>query len=648
MKIKHIVLLIILSGWFGFGQENLPEILKKAGCKKDYPGSPYLVIFDKTDVEMKESGLTYVTGEVFIKVLNEKGSKTMISRIFGYDPLSSHVDIKEAKIVRKGGAIEDIPLSSVRDYTAPARAIYWGAREKILPVGKLSPGDGLYVKTFRKGFTYALLYNDDEEKYTPPMKGHFYDIVPFYSRIPVKLKSYRVEIPNSKELQFEVYNGEVTSFKHFKKEKKVYFWKKEDIKPYKREAGMVAPSDVFTKLLLSTSPDWEAKSRWFYNVNEDYGSFKSNKEIDKKVQEIIKGAKNDWEKISRLTHWAAEEIRYSGLSMGKGEGYTLHKGTTIFRDRAGVCKDKASMLVTMLRAAGYESYAAMTMAGSKIDKIPADQFNHSITVVKLKGKYHLLDPTWVPGVRELWSSLEQQQQYLMGLPDGADLKTTEISPPEKHYLRYKIYSVLKKDGSISGRISIDTEGQSDSLLRRYLKGRQWNFSHKFITEIIGEQFNGIKITDLKYSDPFNLDNPISLSFRFFIKDYLVSGEGYHYLKSFSGNLPLKGLLFFGRLNTSLKKREHPFRIRCSQEVTVQEEIKLPSGMQLYKKPEIKNVEGDNVSYRGGIKKNGATLKIDQKIIFSKRIFKAGEWKDVKKSVEQFNKFKDPVILKGRR
>lgn len=53
--------------------------------------------------------------------------------------------------------------------------------------------------------------------------------------------------------------------------------------------------------------------------------------------------------------------------MGTGEGYTLHKGTMIFRDRSGVCKDKAGMLITMLRAAGFESYPAMTMAGSRID-----------------------------------------------------------------------------------------------------------------------------------------------------------------------------------------------------------------------------------------------------------------------------------------
>ena len=113
--------------------------------------------------------------------------------------------------------------------------------------------------------------------------------------------------------------------------------------------------------------------------------------------------------------------------MGEGEGFTLHTGEMTFNDRCGVCKDKAGMLITMLRAAGFESYPAMTMAGSRIDYIPADQFNHCVTVVKRNdGNYQLLDPTWVPFLRELWSSAEQQQQYLMGVPEGADLGTTPL------------------------------------------------------------------------------------------------------------------------------------------------------------------------------------------------------------------------------
>ena len=223
------------------------------------------------------------------------------------------------------------------------------------------------------------------------MRGHFYDIVPFWSDVPVQKKVYQVAIPNTKSVQYKIYNGQLAFNEKKGAEKTIYTFSADNIMPFRNEPNMVAQSDVAPKLLISTSPDWFAKSKWFYQVNEDYGSFESTPEIDRKVKEILKGATSEMDSVSRLTHWVADELRYFGLSMGKGEGYTLHKGSVNFRDRCGVCKDKAGMLVTMLRSAGFESYAAMTMAGSRIDLIPADQFNHSVTVVKLSdGKLHLL------------------------------------------------------------------------------------------------------------------------------------------------------------------------------------------------------------------------------------------------------------------
>jgi hypothetical protein len=432
-RMVFLVLLFMLVSFPGLSQDDLQKTLAGAGGAKDFPNAPYLVVSDRTMVRVEESGLSHVDKEMFYKVLNAEGAKTLQSLTFGYDPLSAYVEVREMKVIRAAGGVETVPLSAVKDYPAPARAIYWGAREIIIPAGRLEPGDGIWVKTYQKGFTYALLAADapagaradaqTDDRYIPPMKGHFYDIVPFYSSFPVKVKSYRVTMPTTKKVQFEMYNGQARHYVHLLGDQTEYFWEMQDILPFKGEADMVDLSDVAPKLLLSTSPDWRAKSLWFYKVNEDYGSFEFDDEIKAKVDEIIRGARTDWEKISRLTHWVAEEIRYSGISMGPGEGYTLHKGTMNFRDRCGVCKDKAGMLVTMLRAAGFTSYAAMTMAGSRIDRIPADQFNHSVTLVKVDGQYHLLDPTWVPGVRELWSSAEQQQEYLMGVPEGARPKT---------------------------------------------------------------------------------------------------------------------------------------------------------------------------------------------------------------------------------
>ena len=539
----------------------------------------------------------------------------------------------------------------MRDYTAPARAIYWGAKEKILPIGRLEPGDGLLIKTYMKGFTYALLRDvakDDDSKYIPPMKGHFYDIVPFYSSYHTLRKTYKLSVPKNKKLQFEFYNGEARHYSRNKGDRIHYLWEKKNIKPIKREPNMVSLSDVAPKLLLSTSPDWKAKSLWFYNVNEDYGSFDSNKEINKKVKEIIKDCKSDWDKISALTHWVADEIRYSGISMGEGEGFTLHKGAMTFSDRCGVCKDKAGMLITMLRAAGFKSYPAMTMAGSRIDKIPADQFNHCVTIVKLKEKYHLLDPTWVPGVRELWSSAEQQQEYLMGIPGGADLKTTPLSPPENHYLKYDIKSTLDKNGTLSGKIIISAEGQSDSGIRRTFSGRNKSTWKRNLEQIFYTYDPLMTVANISYTDPYDISKPFKISFTFTSPDFVDSGVKNTYIEPISSRLPFSRLLSFGRINTTLKKRKFPFRTRCSQLISLTEKLSLPKGLKIRDKIKLKRTKGSGAEFSGSIKQSGKSILIKKKLVLKKRIYQPEDWKSFKESVLEFKKPESGVLILKKR
>ena len=85
-------------------------------------------------------------------------------------------------------------------------------------------------------------------------------------------KTYEVSVPATKKLQFEFYNGEARHWAHVEKDRIRYFWEKKNILPQEEESNMVDWSDVSPKLLLSTAPDWEAKSLWFHKVNEDFGS----------------------------------------------------------------------------------------------------------------------------------------------------------------------------------------------------------------------------------------------------------------------------------------------------------------------------------------------------------------------------------------
>ncbi|MCF8331215.1 MAG: DUF3857 domain-containing protein, partial [Bacteroidales bacterium] len=292
------------------------DISDKANQEK-YQDYDAVTIYDSTTVEVKPSGLSYVNNHKLVRINSLKGAKQNHTIRFDYDPQSAFVRVDEVIIHRADGSKENIDTSKVKDYPAAARMIYWGARKKMVPVGRLNPGDMVEYKMFRKGFTYALLRNDDD-RYVPPMKGHYYDIVEFWSKQPVLRKVFEVSAPKDKPMQYEFYHGEVKVSSRFKNDHIVYNFTKEDIMPMKREPHMVAMSNVAPKLLLSTSPDWEAKSMWFYGVNEEYGSFETTTEITKKTNEILEGATSELDSIARLTHWVADEIRYSGISMGEG------------------------------------------------------------------------------------------------------------------------------------------------------------------------------------------------------------------------------------------------------------------------------------------------------------------------------------------
>lgn len=628
------------------------ELIKNAGTSADYPKADYLVVLDETSVDVQESGLSYNNIHKIYKVLTSEGAKQLNHLTFDYDPLSAFIEIKEVTIYRKNGVVEKLDQDKLYDYPAPARMIYWGARQKMVNLGKLEPGDGIEVSLFKKGFTYALLYDEsqpDDSKYIPPMHGQFYDIIEYWFDQPVLTKIYEVNLPNTKELHYKFFHGEVKVDTKTMGDKIIYRFTKNDIMPLQHERGMVAFSDVAPKLLLTTTADWEAKSLWFHGVNEDFGSFESTPEIDKKVKEILIGAKTEMDSISRLNHWVADNIRYSGISMGEGEGYTLHKGDMTFTDRCGVCKDKAGMLITFLRAAGFESYPAMTMAGSRIEDIPADQFNHSVTIVKLQnGQYKILDPTWVPFVREEWSSLEQQQNYLMGVPEGADLMITPISEPENHPLKITGNTIILEDGSLEGTITVFAEGQSDAALRgmftRNLK-TNWNQALESEFRAISDD---IEILEMTFSDPYgHMEGPMNISVKFRIPDYaIITDQEIIFTPIIASNIFMRAQAHL-YASTDIEERKYPFRDRCSRLVELNETITLPAISNANYLPEENDIDGTAASFSGNYKIENNQLLLSEKIVIKKRLFEPEEWTNYRTVVKAQQKFANEKVILSR-
>jgi transglutaminase-like putative cysteine protease len=69
-----------------------------------------------------------------------------------------------------------------------------------------------------------------------------------------------------------------------------------------------------------------------------------------------------------LFYFVSDKIRYLGLVETDVEGYKPHKAEIVLKHMEGVCKDKAGLLVSLLRAAGFNAYYAITGAGIRKDR----------------------------------------------------------------------------------------------------------------------------------------------------------------------------------------------------------------------------------------------------------------------------------------
>lgn len=631
--------------------KRIIPFLALAALSLPLAAQPRIVLYDSTSVVMEESGLSHVVNHQRIRANDFAGCRDLATLKIDYDPLSAYVEFRNVTIHYANGTKKALDLN-VYDYVAPARLIYWGASQKMVEIGHLDPGDEVEYTTYRKGFTYALLADgEDDSKYIPPMRGHFYDIVPFWSSVPVERKVYQVSVLTAKNLRFQLYNcgDSVCSVRidsSIVADRTVYTFTKEGITPLKREPRALANNDIQCKLLLSTSPNWEAKSMWFYGVNEDYGSFLPTPEVQAKVNELLRPAKNEQDSIAILTHWVADNIRYAGISMGPGEGYTLHNAQMNFTDRCGVCKDKAGMLITMLRAAGFEAYAAMTMAGERIDRIPADQFNHSVCAVKHRdGRFEMLDPTWVPNLRELWSSAEQQQGYLIGLPQGADLMYTPVSEPENHYLRISGTSAIAADGTLTGNITVTAEGQSDKAVRGVFSCRTAEWRRNLEIELLKIAPNA-QITGINYTNPDQyLDAPVSITYTYSIPHYaIVDGNTLVFTPLSARNLFSRAM---GHLSFDVtpEYRTQPFADACSRLLGISETITLPAEYKQLHFPFVGGVADPAASFGCQYWMEGNKLIFAESTLFGKRIYEPYDWHCFRQTVASQKLLANtPVIL----
>jgi hypothetical protein len=648
-----LLLAILAAGAFAQTDDEIRALVAKAGEAKDYPDAGFVAVFEKIDVTVEETGLAHYRRHTLTKILTDQGALAKAALRFDYDPASNFIAVEGVRIFRKGGAVENVDLAGVRDLFAPASMIYWGARMKAAQLPRLAPGDAVEVKTYKKGFEIAYLAEGegggtgapgaggtiaaapgagetaagDDERYIPPMRGHFYDVVYFQETYPIKSKRYDLHMPKDKPVRYRVYNGSLYSAQSFDDKGTHYSWWIEDVPALAEEPRSAEAPDIVPKLVLATLSSWQEKSRWFAAIHDTI--YNDNAEIKKLVNDLTAGLKTDVEKVTELQHWSAQEIRYSGVSMGKGEGYTHHPGTMSYADRCGVCKDKAGMLITLMRTAGYDVWPALTMAGSRVEEVPADQFNHSVVAWRRKdGTFTMLDPTWVPYSTELWSSAEQEQHYVIGTPEGEGLMITPYSPPEKHVLKAVSRGAVDRDGNLTGTLRLEGTNYMDQRMRRLLGTHKRDDLRAYVEGWLAAISPGVEVTKLAIGDPLDFKKQFALDVTYRVPRYAVAAGGTLDFASPAWKLGFgRTPLLTAASVIDLEKRELPLFIWNTQTYECDETIALPAGMKARDLSKESSMTGEYAAYRMERSVAGGSVMNKGTVLVKRRTIPAGDYPD---------------------
>lgn len=625
-------------------------VAKIAAAKGEFDDADFVVVFDATDVTVADSGIGTSEMTRVVKILKDAGVRKQSIRRWGFDPATNTLELKSVRVHRKDGTIETVDVGTAVTQPESAGIIFWGNQQISMCIPNLDIGDTVETTHVKTGFNTAYLASPEEatgRSLQPPMPGHWYEVVDWQESVPVLEKRFRVRIARDKPLQYEVVNGALSSSVRFEGETAIYTFEKKDIPPFKREPKMVSRDDVACKLVLATLNDWHAKARWFHAANEP--SFETDDAIRTKVAELVEGVEDEDEKVAILNHWVAENVRYVGTTRGAHEGYTTHAVTETFHDRGGVCKDKAGLLVAMLREAGFDSYIVMTRAGARVEQTPADQFNHAVTSIRRgDGSFRLLDPTWLPKNREMWSSAEQLQAVVYGTPDGeSGLQLSPYSPPEANATTWETRSTIGNNGDLQGAMIATMVGCPETSLRKAMARYRPEDRLGRFEQSIRQLSSTAIIESLDVTDPVDFSGPAGIRMEFMAPGYAFgdSGKRYFRLPSLTGvlaDMVLSDLR--GSAEKKAKKRRTPVRLRSTRRLVCSETITLPTGWTAVRLPEKCSIEGPAGSIEFEIDSGGGEIHYQCAVDIKKRIVPVEDYESFKRVIDALSDLEDALVV----
>ena len=407
-------------------------------------------------------------------------------------------------------------------------------------------------------------------------------------------------------------------------------WVVSDVKGIRGEPDMPPWEGLVGQMILSFFPaggtsrknefaNWDGMGGWYKNLIS--GRMEASEAIKQEVSSLTAGKSTLLPKMQAIARFMQHDIRYVEIQLGIG-GWQPHAAPDVFSHRYGDCKDKATLMRTMLREVGVDSYHVVinTRRGVVTRDTPAHHgFNHAILALKLPddlkdpsliavmqhpklGRILFFDPTdEVTPFGQLKGQL-QANYALLVTPDGGELVELPQQPSAMNSIQRVGKLTLDANGMLKGDVDEVRLGDRAWSERWELRSATNNADRiKPIESLLAGSLSSFQITRASLINLDHTDQPFGFNYAF---------QSGNYAKT-AGNLLLVRPRVLGSKSSGIletkEPRKFPVEFEGPSRDTDTFDIALPAGYEVDELPPPMDVDYSFGSYHSKTEASGQTL-----------------------------------------
>ncbi|HEV8579372.1 MAG TPA: DUF3857 domain-containing protein [Thermoanaerobaculia bacterium] len=279
--------------------------------------------------------------------------------------------------------------------------------------------------------------------------------------------------------------------------------KKERFAPGDRSRGPVL------RFAWGEEATWSQVGRWYEGLLASLPRDSST--VDKTARELTVDRGDRRHRLASLLAFVRGKVRYTAAEAGIA-GHRPTAPAEVLDRKWGDCKDKALLLIALLRAAGVEAYPALIHLGSE-DRIDAEfpspfQFNHVIVAVAadgvaapgdpVAGGFLFVDPTQTgASIRWLQPAVQDQDALVVRSAASALVRTPIRQEIEGGRIEARL--TLTPQGDAEGEASFAISGDAGAAFAGAFAGSGAEEIEPAVREVFGQLLPGAALSQVRWT-----------------------------------------------------------------------------------------------------------------------------------------------------